>query len=171
VYIITSNLNEVSHETKVLFFSAFEAMRGEKTISQIAAQFSVHPNQVSQWKKKLKQEAPAIFSRNKARKKRQDEVDKEILHRKIGRLTIERDWLKKKFETRTQEKAKDRACQSPVECTTAVPVDRFGSFGLYPRISTCEYSGTICPLYRAFNLLHKSQQRVGLFYWSLRKYD
>jgi transposase-like protein len=75
-----------------------EAIKGEKTVSEIAGQFGVHPNQVSQWRKKVLEALPGIFS---GRKKKQDKEDEELqaeLYRQIGKLKVELDWLKKKSE-------------------------------------------------------------------------
>ena len=72
---------------------ALEALRGDKTIQQIAARHKVHPNQVSAWKRQAMDGLSAVFS-NGAEKARMDH-DGEIhdLHAKIGQLTVERDFL------------------------------------------------------------------------------
>lgn len=79
---------------------ALEAIREKKTINEIASAFDVHPVQVGKWKKQLLDGIDSIFessSRNK--KELQERSDNEIyLHEKIGRLTMELDWLKKKLE-------------------------------------------------------------------------
>ncbi len=73
-----------------------EALKGQRTISGIASEFSVHPNQISLWKQQLKSALPDIFSH----KSRSSTVDNEKLearlYQEIGRLKIELDWLKKK---------------------------------------------------------------------------
>ena len=72
---------------------ALEALRGDKTIQEIAARHKVHPNQVSAWKRQAMDGLSAVFS-NGAEKARMDH-DGEIhdLHAKIGQLTVERDFL------------------------------------------------------------------------------
>ena len=77
---------------------AKEALRGDKTIQQIAAKHGVHPNQVSQWKGKASQGLVQLFERGA--KARQDEREAEIrrLHEKIGQLVIERDFLRSAWE-------------------------------------------------------------------------
>ena len=72
---------------------ALEALRGDKTIQEIAARHKVHPNQVSTWKRQALDGLSAVFS-NGAEKARMDH-DGEIhdLHAKIGQLTVERDFL------------------------------------------------------------------------------
>ena len=79
---------------------ALEAVRGLKTINQIAADNEVHPVQVSQWKKELLEGAEAIFEREGTAKKQAVEAEKkqEKLERKVGQLVVEVDWLTKKCE-------------------------------------------------------------------------
>jgi transposase-like protein len=74
---------------------ALEALRGDKTIQEIASRHKVHPNQVSTWKRQAMDGLGAVFS-NGAERGRQDH-DAEIhdLHAKIGQLTVERDFLAK----------------------------------------------------------------------------
>ena len=75
---------------------AIEALKGDKTINEIAKENGVHPVQVSQWKKELMDGAEVVFGK---RKKKGDngETEKAVLERKIGQLTVEVDWLKKKL--------------------------------------------------------------------------
>ena len=78
---------------------ALEAIRERKTISEIASTFGVHSVQVSQWKKQLLEGAEEIFSSSTRRKRElgsRDELEAK-LHEKIGRLSFELDWLKKKI--------------------------------------------------------------------------
>ena len=72
---------------------ALAALRGDKTIQEIAIRHKVHPNQVSSWKRQAMDGLGAVFSngRDKARVDHEDEVHD--LHAKIGRLTVERDFL------------------------------------------------------------------------------
>lgn len=75
---------------------ALEALREMRTINEIAKEYDVHPVQVCQWKKELLDNAETIF--DKAKKKvNNPETEKAVLERKIGQLTIENDWLKKKL--------------------------------------------------------------------------
>jgi transposase len=76
---------------------AIEAVKGIKTISEIAGMYEVHPNQVSNWKKQFLESAGATFSqpRINVEKQRDEEVD--LLYRKIGQLEIENEFLKKKW--------------------------------------------------------------------------
>lgn len=76
---------------------ALEALKEHKTIEEIAKTHELHRVQVCKWKKELLDGAQSIFE-SKGKKKTQPNDDKAILERKIGQLTIENDWLKKKLE-------------------------------------------------------------------------
>lgn len=75
---------------------ALEALKGDKTINEIAGEHQVHPNQVSNWKKEAQAGLVECFSAKRGRKNRQLEADQEALYSQIGRLKVELDWLKKK---------------------------------------------------------------------------
>ncbi len=75
---------------------ALAALRGERTINQVAAQYEVHPHQVSAWKKQLEEAAREFFAEGRSRGKRSEEVEVGPLYEQIGRLKMELDWLKKK---------------------------------------------------------------------------
>ena len=78
---------------------ALEAIRNERTANEIAAEYQVHPSQISQWKKALVSGAKTIFESSAKARKGEEIHDKEVerLHQKIGQLTVELDWLKKKL--------------------------------------------------------------------------
>jgi len=76
---------------------AIEAIRGIKTVNEIAQQYEVHPTQVSQWKKELQEQAAGLFEGKRGPKPVIDpEASSERLYSEIGRLKMELDWLKKK---------------------------------------------------------------------------
>ena len=76
---------------------ALAAIRGEKTLAQIAHQYGVHGNQVSAWKRKLLEDAMELFQDGR-RKSKKEEVNEEELYEQIGRLKMELEWLKKKAD-------------------------------------------------------------------------
>lgn len=75
---------------------AIAAIKGDKTINELAAFFSVHPNQVMTWKKQALATIPDAFSSRLARQAHDDEDLKARLYQEIGQLKVELDWLKKK---------------------------------------------------------------------------
>ena len=72
-----------------------EALKGIKTVSQIAKEFEVHPVEVSQWKNQVMERLPDVFEGGAGREVA-DEVLVARLHEKIGQLSVENDFLKKK---------------------------------------------------------------------------
>ena len=75
---------------------ALEAIKGAKTINEIAQEFGVHPTQVSQWKKELLDNAGSLFEGKRGPKPVNAQSDPDRLYAKIGQLNMELDWLKKK---------------------------------------------------------------------------
>lgn len=76
---------------------ALEALKGIKTIQQIAKDFEVHPVQVSDWKKAMMEGASGIFGTVRDKAETENfEHQRDQLHAKIGQLTVEVDFLRKK---------------------------------------------------------------------------
>ena len=76
---------------------ALEALKGVKTIQQIAKEYDIHPMQVSEWKKVMTQGAADIFEPGRAKSDAQDhERERAKLHSKIGQLAVEVDFLREK---------------------------------------------------------------------------
>lgn len=77
---------------------ALEALKGIKTINQIAQDEGIHPVQVSAWKKELKERLPELFNSKSDSKAEaaKAERDKSRLERKVGQLVIEKEFLEKK---------------------------------------------------------------------------
>ena len=76
---------------------ALEALRGDRTIQEIAARHKVHPNQVSTWKRQAMDGLGEVFSNGAAQVRRDVEAEVHDLHAKIGRLTVERDFLARRL--------------------------------------------------------------------------
>ena len=72
-----------------------EALMGLKTVGQIAREYQVHPVQVTQWKGVLRDQGSELFEPAQPASEDQQELIAQ-LHEKIGQLTVELDWLKKK---------------------------------------------------------------------------
>ena len=75
---------------------ALEAVRGRLTINEIAKEYELHPNQISQWKKQFLESMARIFDNAKAGARQPEEELTNQLYEQIGRLKVELDWLKKK---------------------------------------------------------------------------
>ena len=73
-----------------------DAIKGQKTIVELASEYGVHANQISSWKKQLLDAAPDAFSSVKDKDAEKKEVERDHLYQKVGQLQIEVDWLKKR---------------------------------------------------------------------------
>ena len=76
---------------------ALAAVRGIKTMAELAEQFDVHPNQIQDWRRKLLDQADQVFGRGGASPSESEHKVK-VLHAKIGELTMERDFLEHGLE-------------------------------------------------------------------------
>jgi transposase-like protein len=76
--------------------AVIEAIKGERTINEIASVYGVHPLQIPKWKKQVLEELPKIFSRRRDEAAKDEEELKALLYQQIGQLNMELDWLKKK---------------------------------------------------------------------------
>jgi transposase-like protein len=70
---------------------ALAAVKGEQTITELSQKFDVHPNQITQWKNQLLEQASTVFDQGGAAE--EPLVDIKTLHAKIGQLTLENDFL------------------------------------------------------------------------------
>jgi putative transposase len=75
-----------------------EALKGERTLNELAGQFEVHPTQVVQWKQRLVAGAGDVFEGMAHRDAAAEEALRDRLYQEIGQLKVELDWLKKKHE-------------------------------------------------------------------------
>lgn len=81
-----------SHNPALKAQVALAAIRGEKTIAELAAQFELHPNQITDWKRQLEERALEVFG---AGAPVTAPVDLAPLHAKIGQLALENDFLER----------------------------------------------------------------------------
>jgi transposase len=87
------------HEPAIKARVALEAIKGEKTAAQIGSEYGVHPTQVTQWKQELIQRSAELFAKpdNSLMQQHEEAVDK--LHKAIGEITMENNWLKKNYKS------------------------------------------------------------------------
>jgi transposase-like protein len=76
---------------------ALEAVKGEKTMAELASIYDVHPVVIAQWKKHLLLHAQELFLRGATSRSASADGGSEALYAEIGRLKLENDWLKKKL--------------------------------------------------------------------------
>jgi len=72
------------------------ALREDKTLAELASQFGVHPNQITDWKRQVLDTLPEAFQRKRKAEARSAEEHEARLYQQIGQLQVELDWLKKK---------------------------------------------------------------------------
>ena len=78
---------------------ALEAIKGQKTANEIAAEYGVHPIQIAQWEKQALDELPQIFTSGRSTHKQSEEaLTTAPLYQEIGHLKVQLDWLKIKSE-------------------------------------------------------------------------
>ena len=91
---MTKRRKKYSSEFK--FKVALEAVKEQRTLNEIASSNSIHPNQVSTWKKQLLVEGQTVFGQQTAKKLQEQTAREAELFEQIGRLKMELEWLKKK---------------------------------------------------------------------------
>ncbi len=84
--------HDVAFKAKV----GLEALKGTKTLAEMAQEYQVHPTQISQWKNLILERLPEVFTRGPTADVKAAEREVARLHEKVGELTMELDWLKKK---------------------------------------------------------------------------
>jgi transposase-like protein len=75
---------------------ALDALKGHKTVNELASTYGVHPTQITHWKHQLHKEVPQIFSARRAKREHDQDALQAQLYQQIGQLKVELDWLKKK---------------------------------------------------------------------------
>ena len=72
---------------------ALDAIKGEKTLAELAEQYDVHPNQITTWRTQLLEGAAGVFGADAKPDATPPPIDVKTLHAKIGELMLERDFL------------------------------------------------------------------------------
>ena len=86
-----------AHSDKFKAKIAIEALKGIKTLAELATEYKIHPNQITTWKKQLLMNAEELFSRGKTSKSKTEEELTAPLYEEIGRLKMDIKWLEKKL--------------------------------------------------------------------------
>ena len=84
-----------SHSPALKAKVALAAIQGEKTIAELAEQFQIHPNQITTWKNQLLSSAQEVFENGSSKSTSDSSATVKDLHAKIGKLTVENDFLSK----------------------------------------------------------------------------
>ncbi len=84
-----------NHPAKLKAKVAIEAIEGQRTISEIAQQYGVHPNLVFSWKRQAIELMPELFSPQTVDSGSEADAEKQELYRQIGQMKVEMDFLKK----------------------------------------------------------------------------
>jgi len=75
---------------------ALEAIKGLKPLNELAQEFRVHPSQITMWKKLL-EVVPEVFGRKRGREAERAKEERDRLYKKVGKLQVELDWLKRRW--------------------------------------------------------------------------
>lgn len=88
-----------SYDTAFKVKVAVEAAKEQETLQELSARFEVSPGQISQWKRQLVEGAGELFERpnKKQKRERETEEDRDRLLATVGKLTVENEFLKKKY--------------------------------------------------------------------------
>jgi len=75
-----------------------EALRGSRSVNEIASRYEVHPNQIQKWKKQAVDALPDLFADRRTADGKSEEALRARLYEQIGKLQMELEWLKKNGE-------------------------------------------------------------------------
>jgi len=85
----------VRHSAEFKGKVALEALKGVKTVNELAGQYQIHPTQISQWKRQVQGRVKELFGNGPGRSQQETEVVQAKLYEEVGRLKMELDWIKK----------------------------------------------------------------------------
>lgn len=85
----------VRHSAEFKGKVALEALKGVKTVNELASQYQIHPTQVSQWKRQVQEHVNELFAHGQGKGQPAAEAVQAKLYEEVGRLKMELDWVKK----------------------------------------------------------------------------
>ena len=85
--------NRKKHKPEFKARVALEALRGDKTVAELAQHYQVHPTMINQWKRQLVEQAATAFAGGNAASSSASQAQLDALYCKIGQLEVERDFL------------------------------------------------------------------------------
>lgn len=92
-------MNRQQHTPEEKARLVLEAIKGERTINEIASENNIHPNMLSRWKREAETKLYTLFQDNSSKKRKalkEQAAELEELYAQIGKLTTQNEWLKKK---------------------------------------------------------------------------
>jgi transposase-like protein len=90
------SMKRTQHSAQFKAKVALEALKGQRTVNELAARYGVHPAQITRWKQQLEAGVDEIFSRGQHKRAREEEALRARLSQEIGQLKVELDWLQSK---------------------------------------------------------------------------
>ena len=86
-----------SHSSEFKAKVALAALKGDKTIAELASQYEVHGNMISRWLRDAKEGLAGVFAGDERERVKELKAQNDELYTKIGRIEVETDWLRKKL--------------------------------------------------------------------------
>jgi transposase-like protein len=87
-----------SYDSRFKAKVAFEAAKGEHSITELASKYGVHSNQISNWKKQFLDNMSSIFDSPRKKQQEESEITRDDLLKEIGQLKVDNEFLKKKYK-------------------------------------------------------------------------
>ncbi len=87
--------HRIRRTAQLTFTIAVEAIKGQKQISELATEYGVHPQQISEWKRQLLEHGTDVFASVAERDAKRIEEEREELYKTVGHQKVQIDWLKK----------------------------------------------------------------------------
>jgi putative transposase len=91
---MTQKRRQFSAEFKARVVRA--ALREDKTLAQLASEFDIHANQITEWKRQVLESLPEVFSKKREHQQQDQQALVDRLYRQIGELQVDVNWMKKK---------------------------------------------------------------------------